>query len=140
MELLCNGGVYLLRTRSTDGSGLVTVPNPGRIAPMYPLFSSRSAFFHRQGRRELERLLWDVYRHDSNYKLQGLAVDLRGGYRNGPAGADGSGSRAASGGLLWRYWCKCDIAVYVASGRGNTPEAEIEHLQKLVAEAGGAGA
>jgi L-alanine-DL-glutamate epimerase-like enolase superfamily enzyme len=78
-----------------------------------------------------------VYRHDSNYKLQGLALwicvaaiemallELLGQTAQRPL-AD------FFGGTVRR-----DIPIYVASGnRGNQPEAEIVHLQKLVAESG----
>lgn len=138
VELLRNGRVYLVRTRTTDGVEAITVPNPARMALMYPLFLRQVApFFVGKDARELERLLWDVYRQDSNYKLQGLALwicvaaiemsllELMGQAAQRPV-AD------FFGGTLRR-----EIAVYVASGnRGNTPEAELAHLQKLVAESG----
>ncbi|MBI5393738.1 MAG: mandelate racemase/muconate lactonizing enzyme family protein [Verrucomicrobia bacterium] len=138
VELLRNGRAYLVRARSTDGVEAVTVPNPSRMALMYPLFLKQVApFFVGKDARELERLLWEVYRHDSNYKLQGLALwvclaavemallELMGQTAKRPL-AD------FFGGTLRR-----DIPIYVASGnRGNTPEAEIAHLQKLVAESG----
>jgi L-alanine-DL-glutamate epimerase-like enolase superfamily enzyme len=138
VELLRTGRVYLLRTRSTDGVEAVTVPNPARMALMYPLFLKQIVpVFIGKDARNLERLLWDVYRHDSNYKLQGLALwicvaaiemallELLGQTAQRPL-AD------FFGGTVRR-----DIPIYVASGnRGNQPEAEIVHLQKLVAESG----
>jgi L-alanine-DL-glutamate epimerase-like enolase superfamily enzyme len=87
--------------------------------------------------RQLEDLLWELYRHDDNYKYQGLALwvcvaaaefailDLL-GKLTGKAIGD------LLGGVKRR-----DIAVYRASGvRGNTPEEEVENLKRLVAETG----
>lgn len=138
VELLRNGRVFLVRARSTDGVEAVTVPNPARMALMHPLFLRQVApFFIGKDARDLERLLWEVYRHDSNYKLQGLALwvcvaaiemallELLAQSARRPL-AD------FFGGTLRR-----DIPVYVASSnRGNAPEAEVAHLQKLVAESG----
>ena len=138
VELLRAGRVYLVRTRSTDGVEAITVPNPARTALMYPLFLKQIVpVFIGKDARDLERLLWDVYRHDSNYKLQGLALwvcvaaiemallELLGQTAQRPL-AD------FFGGTVRR-----DIPIYVASGnRGNRPEAEITHLQKLIAESG----
>lgn len=74
VELLKNGRVYLLRIRSTDGVEAITVPNPERMAITYPIFLKNIVpVFVGQDAREVERLLWDMYRHNSNYKLRGLA-------------------------------------------------------------------
>lgn len=138
VELLRNGRAFLVRARSADGVEAVTVPNPSRMALMYPIFLRQVApFFVGKDARELEPLLWEVYRNASNYKLQGLALwvcvaaiemallELMGQTAKRPL-AD------FFGGTLRR-----DVSIYVASGnRGNTPEAEIECLQKLVAESG----
>jgi L-alanine-DL-glutamate epimerase-like enolase superfamily enzyme len=137
-QLLQNGKVYLLRTRSTDGIEAVTVPNPSRMAETYPLFLKHILpVFLKKDARKLETLLWEVYRHNSNYKHQGIALwqgvaamemallDLMGQTAKRPV-AD------FFGGALRR-----DIAVYYASGnRGNKPEEEVEYLQKLVADSG----
>jgi hypothetical protein len=73
VELLKNGKVYLLRTRSTDGVEAVTVPHPSRMAVAYPIFLKLIApMFVGKDARDLESLLWDLYRHSDNYKLQGL--------------------------------------------------------------------
>src|SRR5919202_595887 len=75
MELLRNGRTYLLRTRSADGAEAITVPHPARTADVYP-FVLRSVLpvFVGKDARTLERLLWDVYRHADNYKMQGIAL------------------------------------------------------------------
>jgi L-alanine-DL-glutamate epimerase-like enolase superfamily enzyme len=138
IELLRNGRNFLIRTRSTVGAEVVTVPNPERMAQTFPIFLRNIVpVFVKQDARNLESLLWDVYRHDSNYKLQGIALwagvaaiemallELMGQTAKRPV-ADFFGGRL-----------RRDIPVYYASGvRGNRPEEEIEHLQKLVAGSG----
>src|SRR5262245_350126 len=138
VELLRNGKVYLLRTRSADGVEAVTVPNPSRMAETYPLFlKDILPVFLKKDARKLETLLWEVYRHNSNYKHQGIAL--------------WAGVAAMEMALL-ELMCqtarrpladffggplKRDIAVYYASGnRGNRPEEEVEYLEKLVEGSG----
>lgn len=138
IELLRAGRIFLVRSRSTDGAEAITVAHPARMAVSYPIFLTLVApLFIGQDARDLERLLWDVYRHRSNYKLQGLAfwvcvaavemslLELMGQVAARPL-AD------FFGGTLRR-----EIPVYVASGnRGNSPEAEVQHLRTLVAASG----
>jgi L-alanine-DL-glutamate epimerase-like enolase superfamily enzyme len=138
VELLRNGNTFLLRTRSTGGIQAITVPNATRIAATQPLFMSQiMPFFVKKDARDLENLVWEVYRHRDNYKYQGIALWA------GVAGMEmallelmaQTAKRPLAdffGGMLRR-----DIPIYTASGtRGNTPEAEIESLQKLVAASG----
>ena len=138
IELLRNGKIFLLRTRSTDGAEAITVPNSDRLANIYPLLLNQIIpVFLNQDARKLESRLWDVYRYKDNYKYYGLALwvgvaavemallELMGQTAQRPL-AD------FFGGAIRR-----DIPIYVASGvRGNTPEEEIDHLQKLVADCG----
>jgi L-alanine-DL-glutamate epimerase-like enolase superfamily enzyme len=138
IELLRQGKNYLLRTRSTDGAEAITVPNPARMAESYPIFLTKILpVFVKKDARTLEQLLWDAYRHGSNYKLQGISLwaniaavemallELMGQTARRPV-AD------FFGGAVRR-----DIDVYYASSnRGNRPEEEIAHLQKLVAGSG----
>ena len=138
MELLRNGGNFLVRVRASDDSEGLAVANASRIIDSYPIFLNRVApFFVGKDARALEPLLWELYRHGDNYKFQGLAfwvcvaaaefavLDLLGKKTNQSIGD-------LLGGVRRR-----DINVYRASGvRGNTPEAEIEYLKKLVAETG----
>jgi L-alanine-DL-glutamate epimerase-like enolase superfamily enzyme len=138
VELLRRGNTFLLRTRSTAGVEALTVPNPTRMAETYPIFLKNIVpVFVKQDARRLEALLWDVYRHNSNYKLQGIALwapiaaiemallELMGQTAVRPV-AD------FFGGAVRR-----DIPVYYASGnRGNRPEEEVEYLKKLVAGSG----
>src|SRR6516162_719938 len=138
VELLRNGKNYLVRTRSTAGVEAITVPNPARMAETYPIFLNHILpVFLKKDARKVDALLWEVYRHNSNYKHQGIAL--------------WAGVAAMEMALL-ELMCqtakrpladlfggslKRDIAVYYASGnRGNKPEEEVEHLQKLVAASG----
>jgi L-alanine-DL-glutamate epimerase-like enolase superfamily enzyme len=138
LELLRQGRVHLVRARSADGAEAVTVPNPARMEVLYPLFVRQIApHFVGKDARDVERLQAELYRQSSIYKLQGLALwvcvaavemallELLGRTARRPV-AD------FFGGVKRR-----DIPVYAASGnRGNAPEAEIEHLRRLAADAG----
>src|SRR3954463_3156452 len=75
IELLRNGNIFLLRTRSSDGAEAITVPNSDRIANVYPLLLGQVIpVFLNKDARTLESLLWEVYRSKDNYKYQGLAL------------------------------------------------------------------
>lgn len=138
VELLANGRNFLVRSRSTAGVEAITVPNPTRLAETYPIFLKHIApVFLKKDARELDALLWEVYRHNSNYKLQGIGLwagvaaiemamlELLGQTAQRPV-AD------FFGGTIRK-----DIRVYYASGvRGNRPEEEIENLQRLVSGSG----
>ncbi len=138
IELLRNDRTFLIRVRSTDGAESVTAPNSSRMGDAYPIFLNRVApFFIGKDARDLEPLLWELYRAGSNYKFQGMPfwicvaaaemslLDLMGQI-------SGQSIGELFGGTVRR-----DVAVYRASGnRGNTPEEEIEYLQKLAEETG----
>ena len=138
IELLREGSSYLLRTRSSSGLEVITVPHQAKIGSLYPILLQNvvPAFVGRDA-RELESLLWEVYRHNDNYKMQGLAFWVT-------VAAVEMGllellSHAAAKPIadLFGGAKKRDIGVYFASGnRGNTPEAEIEYLHGLVADSG----
>ncbi len=138
IELLKNDSTWLLRTRSADGLEVVTVPHQGKLELASPvLLKNILPLFIGRDARDLEELLWEVYRANSNYKLQGLiywiavaAVEMA--VLELLAHAAGKPLADLFGGALKR-----EIPVYFASGqRGNTPEEEIAHLQKLVAGSG----
>ena len=75
IELLRDGSTYLLRTRSSSGLEVITVPHQAKIGTLYPiLLRSIVPVFIGRDARDLEMLLWEVYRHADNYKLQGLAL------------------------------------------------------------------
>jgi L-alanine-DL-glutamate epimerase-like enolase superfamily enzyme len=138
LELLRDGAKFLVRARSADGAESVTVPNNSRLLDVYPLYLKRVApFFVGKDARDLESLLAELYRDQSNYKFQGLAfwvcvatvemamLDLMGQIAGAPIGE------------LLGTVRRRDIGVYRASGnRGNKPEAEIEYLKRIVAETG----
>src|SRR5436305_2210037 len=138
VELLKSGKNYLLRTRSLDGAEAITVPNPERMSQTWPIFLKDIVpVFVKRDARELQSLLWDLYRHNSNYKLQGIALwsgcaaiemgllELMGQAAKRPI-ADFFGGKL-----------KTEIPIYYASGvRGNKPEEEIAYLQKLVGSSG----
>jgi L-alanine-DL-glutamate epimerase-like enolase superfamily enzyme len=138
MELLRNGRNFLVRVRATDGAEGIAVPNAMHMVHLYPIFVNRVApFFVGKDARRLEPLLWELYRHDDNYKYQGLALWVC------VAAAEfalldliGKVAGKSVGDLLGGVQRR-DIAVYRASGnRGNTPEAEVEYLKRIVAESG----
>jgi L-alanine-DL-glutamate epimerase-like enolase superfamily enzyme len=138
VELLCNRREYMVRVRAKDGAEGLSVANSMHMVHTYPIFLNRVApFFKGKDARELEPLLWELYRHDDNYKYQGLALwvcvaaaefavlDLLGK-------VSGKSLGDLFGGVKRR-----DIAVYRASGnRGNTPEEEVDYLKKIVEESG----
>ncbi len=138
LELLKTGKHFLVRARSTDGAEGLSVCHTPVVTNTYPILVNKvlPSFVGRDA-RELETLLTGVYLKDSNYKWQGLPfwvsvacaeiaiLDLLGKVAGKPLGE------------LFGSVIKKDIAVYRASGnRGNAPEAEIEYLQKVVAETG----
>lgn len=138
LELLQNGRNYLVRARSTDGVEAITVPNPAIMAKAYPVFLAHvMSSFVKKDARQIEDLHREVYRAGSNYKMQGqlfwvsvmaaeqALLELMGQTAKRPVADFFGGAK------------RRDVPVYYASGnRGNTPEAEIEYLQKLVAGSG----
>jgi L-alanine-DL-glutamate epimerase-like enolase superfamily enzyme len=137
-ELLRNGRAWLVRVRSADGVEAVAVPNQGKMEVAAPVFLKNVApVFLGRDARELETLLWEVYRAQSNYKMQGLVfwvavAAMEMALLELLAQAAQKPIAELFGGAVRR-----DIPVYFASSnRGNTPEAEIAHLQKLVAGSG----
>src|SRR4051812_7744832 len=138
IELLKSGRNYLLRTRSVDGAEAITAPNPERMSQTWPIvLKDIVPVFLKRDARELQSLLWELYRHNSNYKLQGIALwagcaaiemgllELMGQVSKRPV-ADFFGGKL-----------KTEIPIYYASGvRGNKPEEEIVYLQKLVGSSG----
>ncbi len=138
MELLRNGHQFLVRVRSKDGAEGLAVPNSMHIIHTYPIFLNRVApFFRGKDARQLEPLLWELYRHNDNYKYQGLALWVC------VAAAEfavldllGKLAGKSIGNLLGGVK-RTEIPVYRASERrGNTPEEEIAFLQQIVAESG----
>jgi len=138
IELLRVERNFLVRTRSTDGLEVITVPNPAIMAKAYPVFLGWVVpNYLGKDARQIESLAWDAYRASSNYKMQGqlfwvammameqAMLELLGQAAKRPLADFFGGAR------------RRDIPVYYASGnRGNSPEQEIAHLQQLVAGSG----
>ena len=138
MRLLRKGDEYFVHVRSKDGAEGVSVINPPRGAYLDKIAKQLVLpFFVGKDARDLDNLLWELYRWRDNYKLQGLALwspqawaefailDMLGRIAGKPMGA------------LLGDIVRSEVACYVASGRRDTtPEAEIDHLRKLVEESG----
>ena len=137
IRLLKKGREYMVHVRSKDGAEGISFSN-GRAPYLYPILKQRIVpYFIGKDARELENHLWDLYRYQSNYKLQGLAfwsaqawvefaiLDMLGRIANKSMGE-------LLGGVVRR-----EVPYYVASGRrDSTPEEEVEYLQRLLEETG----
>ncbi len=129
---------YLVHVRSRDGAEGVSLTNPPRAEYLDHILQQLVIpFFIDKDARDLERLLRELYRWKSNYKMYGLAfwspqawvefaiLDMLGRIVNKPMGA-----------LLGSIVRK-EVPFYVASGRRDTtPAQEVEYLQKLLAQSG----
>ncbi len=138
LRLLKKDRDFLVHVRSRDGAEGVSLTNPPRAEYLDRILKQLVfPFFVGKDVRQLETLLWELYRFQDNYKLQGLALwspqawvefailDMLGRIAGKPIGA-------LLGDIVRR-----DVAIYVASGRRDTtPEQEIEHLRKLVEQSG----
>ena len=137
IRLLERDGEQFVHVRSKDGAEGVSLTNGRRY--LRPILQELVIpFFLGKDARALESdLLFELYRHRSNYKLQGLALwsaqawvefallDMLGR-------ACGKSIGDLLGGTL-----RDEIDFYVASGRrDSTPEEEVEYLQSLVDETG----
>ena len=137
IRLLKKDRDYFIHVRSEDGAEGISVPN-SRASYLYTILYGRiRPFLLGKDMRQLEDHLWELYRHESNYKLQGLAfwcphswvefaiLDMLGRIAKKPMGE-------LLGGVARR-----EIPYYIASGRrDSTPEEEVEYLRKLVDETG----
>ncbi len=134
IRLLKKDKEYFVHVRSKDGAEGISLPNPPRPEYLTPILNQLVIpFFIGKDARNLENLLWELYRWHDNYKLYGLALwspqawvefailDMLGRILRKPMGA------------LFGPVLRTEIPFYVASGRRDTtPEQEIEHLKKLV--------
>ncbi|NWG14786.1 MAG: mandelate racemase/muconate lactonizing enzyme family protein [Acidobacteria bacterium] len=138
IRLLKKGGDFLVHVRSKDGAEGVSLTDPPRANYLAPILQQLIIpFFIGKDARDLENLLWELYRWNSNYKMYGLAfwcpqawvefaiLDMLGRIASRPMGE-------LLGGLVRR-----EVAFYVASGRRDTtPEQEVEYLRKLLEQSG----
>ncbi len=137
IELLRQGRDHFVRVRSKDGAEGISVDD-GRMDLFHPILNQLIIpYFIGQDARDLEALLFGVYRYQSNYKLQGLAfwcpvalvefaiLDLLGRLSN------------QSFGQMLGNIVRTTVPFYVASGRRDTtPEEEIVYLQSLIDKTG----
>ena len=137
IRLLEKEGSQFVHVRSKDGAeGLSLTNGRAYLAPI--LRDLVIPFFLGKDARKLEsELLFELYRHRSNYKLQGLAFwTVQAWVEFALLDMLGRASDRSMGDLLGGT-LRDEIDFYVASGRRDTtPEEEGEHLQSLVAETG----
>ena len=138
IRLLKKGDDYLIHVRSKDGAEGVSFTAPPRAEYLDRILNRLVIpFFIGKDARDLEDLLWGLYRWQSNYKLYGLAfwcpqawvefaiLDMLGRIASKPMGA------------LIGDVARKEVAFYAASERpDSTPEQEVEYLQKLLAQSG----
>ncbi|MEO7650799.1 MAG: mandelate racemase/muconate lactonizing enzyme family protein [Bryobacteraceae bacterium] len=138
IKLLKKDKEYFLHIRSKDGADGISLPNPPRPEYLAPILKNLVIpFFLGKDARDLENLLWELYRWKSNYKMYGIALwspqawveyailDMLGRMANKPIGA-----------LIGEVVRK-EVPIYVASGRrDSTPAEEIEYLKELVQQSG----
>ena len=138
IRLLKQGREVFVHVRSKDGAEGISVINPPRADHFDKVFKQLVApVFLGKDARDLENLLWELYRWKSNYKLYGLALwcpqawlefailDMLGRIADKPLWA------------LLGERVREDVAFYVASGKRDTsPEQEVENLQGLLQRSG----
>src|SRR5262249_23718686 len=74
IQLLKKGRNYFVRVRSKDVAEGISVDN-GRADMLHPILNKLVApYFIGKDARDLEEHLFGVYRHQDNYKFQGLAL------------------------------------------------------------------
>src|SRR5258708_21460963 len=74
IELRRKARDHFVRVRSKDGAEGVSVDD-GRMEVLHPILNQLVIpYFIGKDARDLEEHLFQVYRHESNYKLQGLAL------------------------------------------------------------------
>jgi len=137
IELLRKGREHFVRVRSQDGAEGLSVDD-GRMDILHPILQRLVIpYFMGKDARQLEEHLFQVYRYQSNYKLQGLAlwcpvalVEF--------AILDLLGRRAGQSlGELLGTVSRTSVPFYVASGRRDTtPEQEIDYLKSLIDQTG----
>ena len=138
IKLLKKDRDYFVRVRSKDGAEGVSLTNPPREEYLDKILNQLVIpFFIGRDARDLENLLWELYRWKDNYKLYGLALWSPQAWVEF-AILDMLGRIAGKSiGALLGNIVRQDVAFYVASGRRDTtPEQEVEYLQKLVQQSG----
>ena len=136
VELLRHEDSFLCKVYAKNGAEGISVSNNDQMRSLFPIFVNRlQNFFKGKDARAWEQLLEEVYVHQSNYKLQNLALwvplatiefavlDMLGKIAN----------RSISELLGGTY--HSEIAVYQANNyRGKSAEESIALIQKQVEE------
>lgn len=138
IRLLKSGEEYLVHVRSKDGAEGISLPNPPRPDYLDRILKELVIpFFLGKDARDLENLLWELYRYRSNYKLYGIALWSPQAWVEA-AILDMLGRIAGkSMGEMLGDLVRREVPIYVASGRRDTtPEQEIEHLRELIRQSG----
>jgi L-alanine-DL-glutamate epimerase-like enolase superfamily enzyme len=137
IRLLRGEGEYIVHVRSRDGSEGISLTN-SRAEYLQPILQRLVIpYFIGKDARHLEDHLFGVYRYQSNYKLQGIALwcpvawvefailDMLGRLAKKSLGD-------LLGGVVRR-----EVPYYIASGRrDSTPEEEVDYLRGLIEETG----
>lgn len=137
IELLRKDRDYFVRVRSRDGAEGIALINE-RAPYLQPILNKLVIpYFIGKDARDLETHLFEVYRYQSNYKLQGIALwcpvawvefallDMMGRI-------SGKSMGQLLGGVVRRQ-----VPFYVASGRrDSTPQEEVKYLASLVEQSG----
>jgi L-alanine-DL-glutamate epimerase-like enolase superfamily enzyme len=137
VRLLQKDREYFVHVRSRDGAEGIAVTND-RASQLYPILKERVIpYFIGKDARDLEDHLFGVYRYQSNYKLQSLALWCPVAWVEF-AVLDMLGRVAGKSiGELFGPIVRQQVAYYVASSRrDSTPQEEVEHLQRLIDETG----
>ena len=138
LELRIKDGNYICLVTTESGDTGICVSNNMQMRSLYPIFINRlQPFFIGKDARNLETLLEQVYVHQSNYKLQSLALwvplasiecaslDVLGRMLQKPMGA------------LFGPVHNPEVGVYQANNfRGKSAEESIEGIVKNVNETG----
>lgn len=137
VRLLQKDREYFVHVRSRDGAEGIAVTND-RARLLYPILKQRVIpYFIGKDARDLEEHLFGVYRYQSNYKLQSLALWCPVAWVEF-AVLDMLGRAAGKSiGELFGPIVRRQVPYYVASGRrDSTPQEEVEYLQQLIDETG----
>jgi L-alanine-DL-glutamate epimerase-like enolase superfamily enzyme len=138
LELLSFDKDYFVRVRAANGAEGISVCNPPRADYLAQILKNLlfPAFLNKDA-RDLEKVMWEAYRYDDNYKLYGIALwSPMAWIEMAVLDMLGRMSGQSIGQLIGDIRSKA-IPVYVASGRRDTtPEQEIEYLHTLVAASG----
>ncbi len=137
IRLLRKDREYFVHVRSRDGAEGISVTN-SRAANLHPILNRRVIpYFIGKDARDLEAHLFGVYRYQSNYKLQGLALWCPVAWVEFAILDMLGRTLDKSMGELFGPVIRREVPFYVASGRrDSTPGEEVEYLQGLIAETG----